>query len=615
MDVVQLPYRSEMMANITQIYNDLTSRNFEFSYNKRSKKLEVTNGGVKQDLNTVASMSGTSASELLKYYLQLQESANETTETEMLMPPRRQCVRADIDVYGGNLKAILGNNSISYAIRDTKTDCYMVKAKNSETISSYLKIDENYIDNMINDINNKLANKQSVAIEALPRQLFLYDQRHNAGGVMATKNSTGKYLRIDADIDLTAFYNNKTVDQKIFTPNNPYCNEVLLSKPPLVFTNNENDLSISKFNKNEFIELCKNKYGDNVPETPCCDSWLSKYTVSDRESIKDFIWTIFDTDAETSECLWLYDEGNLGKSTFYSFISQLMQRYIKSAFNRDMWYSSKSLDAEIKQQFYTSKIYDKRLVTFADCKNTMIVKTELLHRMTGGDPIEVEDKYEKSFQFLMKARIMIFSNSYPSIDLNQKNELRRVILITTENPFAELSKVIKGFENEMLNESEAFLYKCYLSYLKRGERNNGKTDLIQSIENKRKIFATLDIETSDSAQARAGNIRYSELFKVTHNDSDKLSYQDIEYVLTRTAQGFTEESTGIRLKWNYDKRAIKQFMMRDNNLEFKLCKLNGETARRFIGVKFAFDELNTILHPNEQHTNTVEVDNDADIFA
>ena len=597
------------MSDIKTIYGDLITKGFDFSYNKRSKKLEITKEGVKQDLNTVASMSGTSANELLKFYLQMQENKSDTTETEMLMPPRRQCIRADIDVYGGNLKAILGNNSISYAIRDANTGCFMVKAKNSEIISSYLKIDEDYIDDLIKEVNRKLENKIPVVIDELPRQLFLYDNKHNAGGVMVTKNSAGKYVKIEADLDLTAFYNNKTVDQKVFTPNNPYCSEVLLRKTPTVFTNNEKEPCISKFNKDKFIAQCKSKFGDNIPDTPCCDSWLSKYTDSDKESIKDFIWTIFDTSAETSECLWLYDEGNLGKSTFYSFISKLMQRYIKSAFDREMCYSSKSLDAEIKQQFYTSKIYDKRLVTFADCKNTMIVKTELLHRMTGGDPIEVEDKYEKAFQFLMKARIMIFSNSYPSIDLNQKNELRRVILVTPENPFAEIGKVIKHYENEMLNEGEAFLYKCYLSYLHRADRNDGKTDLIQSIENKRKIFANLDIETSDSAQARAGNIRYSELFKITHNENDKLSYQDIEYVLTRTAQGFTEDTTGIKLKWHYDKRAIKQFMMQDNKLEFRLCKVNGDTARRFIGVKFAFEELHKILHPEDDSSMYSNNDN------
>lgn len=586
------------MSSVSEIYQELEAAGYEFKYVKRTDRLQVSKDGQKLDVMSVAVAKGTTEAALLQHYKELKENAKDTHTTALAMPPRRECLLSDVEVYGGNFKAIISDNSISYAIRDCKTGCYMVKSKNSDMIPSFLQLDEEYIKTLIGELNAKLNRKISVSIDALPRQLFLYDKAHNSGGVQVTRSSSGKLLHVDADIDLSAFYNNKTVDQKIFTPKNPYASQVLFDKNPTVFTNDPDDPAISFFDKKAFIAECEQEFSEGVPDTPHCDSWLSKYSETNREIIKDFIWSIFDTEAETSECLWLYDEGNLGKTTLYKFISALMERYIKSAFGKKMAYSSKSLDVEIKSQFYTSKIYDKRLVCYADCKNTKIIKTELIHRMTGGDPIEVEGKYEKSFQFLMSARIMVFSNAYPSIDVQQKNELRRVLLITSEDPFAEVAKVIKRFERELIKEAQPFLYKCYLSYLGRAERNDGKTDLIQSLDKKRLAFAELDLETADTELVKEGCITYTELFDITRNPKDRLSYEDMEKVLSRTAQGFEEIATGRRLKWHYDKRAIKQFLMKEHHLEASPRKVGERTVRMFIGVKFAFQELDEILHPD-----------------
>lgn len=599
---------------IQTTYAELIAKGYNFTYNNRSKKLEASKNNKKiADLGSVADALDFSVDELTNYYLSLKESDPDTLETQVLQPPRRSTNANDITVYGGNLKAIIGDSSISYAIRDPKTNCWIVKSKNSEQIGTLLSLNETFINDLLTETNNKLATKQPVNISDLPRQLFLYNRSLNLGGVIATKpKGSNSIMSIDHFTDKKAFFDNDLVDQYIFTPNSPFANE-MLSGQPKVISNDPNEMAISFFDKDEFIKRCKNEYGECVPETPNCDSWLEKFIDSDRELIKDFIWTIFDRSAQTSEALWIYDEGGKGKSTFVKFIEKFVGKYLKSAFNKSMVNpDGKSNTEELNNRFRMASYYDKRVIVFPDCKNKMIAKTEFFHLITGGDWVSVENKNEKSFGFKSDIKVIICSNTYPAIDVQQRNEVRRVLLITVKDPFKELEHVINDFEEKMLEEADVFLYKCYLSYLNRGSRNNGKTDMIQSVENKLASWAeTGDIETSNSSLARDGNISYDELFEITNDPKDKLSYTDIEKVLSRTAQGFTDE-TGTKLKWSYDKRAIKIFMIKDNHLDYRITTVNGVNCRRFIGVKFAFSELQSILDPNISNNKKNESVNPVD---
>ena len=579
-----------MSKEISEVYKDLLSKGYTFSYNNRSKKLEVTKDQTTKDLQTLADVLEFNASELKKYFLSLEENAQSTTEKALLSVPRRPTNRNDIDVYGGNLKAIIGNNSISYAVRDPKTNCWRVVAKNSAQLSSLLVLNDELIDKLINDVNLKLAAKKYADIEALPRQMFLYNKAYNLGGVFVTKlTNSNTYLSIEHFTDKKAFFDNDLVDQYIFTPSSPFKDSVITEQPEVI-SNDPNAMTISFFDKDGFIERCKTTFGDTVPETPNCDSWLEKFEDTDKEIIKDFIWTIFDTSAQTAEALWIYDEGGKGKSTMNKFIKGLVDKYLKSAFGREMVKASgKSTTDDINGRFNSASYYDKRVIMFPDCKNTKIGKTEFFHTITGGDYISVEDKHEKAFSFKTNAKVIICSNAYPAVDINQNNEVRRLLIITVKDPFKELPRVINDFENYMLEEADAFMYKCYLSYCNRGVRNNGVTYVIQTSEDKINSWQERgDIDTGRTAMARNGCLPYDRVFEITNDANDKLSYADMEYVLSRTANGFTF-SDGYKAKWDFDKRAISQFLVKEHHLENKLIKVDGKVARYFIGVKFVRD--------------------------
>ena len=579
-----------MTKEISEVYKDLLSKGYTFSYNNRSKKLEVTKDQTTKDLQTLADVLEFNASELKKYFLSLEENAQSTTEKALLSVPRRPTNRNDIDVYGGNLKAIIGNNSISYAVRDPKTNCWRVVAKNSAQLSSLLVLNDELIDKLINDVNLKLAAKKYADIEALPRQMFLYNKAYNLGGVFATKlTNSNAYLSIEHFTDKKAFFDNDLVDQYIFTPSSPFKDSVITEQPEVI-SNDPNAMTISFFDKDGFIERCKATFGDTVPETPNCDSWLEKFEDTDKEIIKDFIWTIFDTSAQTAEALWIYDEGGKGKSTMNKFIKGLVDKYLKSAFGREMVKASgKSTTDDINGRFNSASYYDKRVIMFPDCKNTKIGKTEFFHTITGGDYISVEDKHEKAFSFKTNAKVIICSNAYPAVDINQNNEVRRLLIITVKDPFKELPRVINDFENYMLEEADAFMYKCYLSYCNRGIRNNGVTYVIQTSEDKINSWQERgDIDTGRTAMARNGCLPYDRVFEITNDANDKLSYADMEYVLSRTANGFTF-SDGYKAKWDFDKRAISQFLVKEHHLENKLIKVDGKVARYFIGVRFVRD--------------------------
>ena len=584
-----------MSKEISEIYKDLESKGYSFSYNKRKKELEVIKDHKAQDLQTLAGLIGFNIDELTKYVLSLDKNASTTTERVLLNIPRRNTNKSDIDVYGGNLKAIIGNNSISYAVRDPNTNCWRVVAKNSEQLSSLLVLDDELIDKLINDVNEKLATKQYVNINTLPRQMFLYNARYNLGGVFATRIiNSNTYTSIEHFTDKKAFYDNDLVDQYIFTPNSPFKESVITDQPEVI-SNDPNAMTISFFDKDGFIKRCESEFGNKIPETPNCDSWLEKFEDTDKEIIKDFIWTIFDTSAQTAEALWIYDEGGKGKSTMNKFIKGLVDKYLKSAFGRDMVKACGDSKSEsLNNRFNSASYYDKRVIIFPDCKNTKIGKTEVFHQLTGDDYMSVEDKHEKAFSFKANAKIIICSNAYPAVDINANNEVRRLLLITVKDPFKELPKVIKDFENYMLQEADAFLYKCYLSYCNRAVRNNGITYVIQTAEDKIKSWTDRgDIDTSTTIMARNGCLSYDRIFEITNNENDKLSYADMEYVLSRTTNGFLLDN-GDKVKWEFDKRAISQYLVKENHLQNKLIRTNDKVARYFVGVKF-IDELQVIL--------------------
>lgn len=584
-----------MSKEISEVYNDLLSKGYSFSYNNRSKKLEVTKDNSTKDLQTLADVFEFNVDELKKYYLSLAENAPAITEKTTLRPPRRPTNRNDVDVYGGNLKAIIGDNSISYAVRDPETNCWCVLAKNSAQLCSLLVLNDELIDTLISDINEKLDTKKFADIDALPRQMFLYDKEYNLGGIFATQQTNSNtYLHIEHFTDKKAFFNNDLVDQYIFTPNNPFKDQVI-TKQPEVISNDPNTMTISYFDKDGFIKRCKETFGDTLPETPNCDSWLEKFEDVDKEIIKDFIWTIFDTSAQTAEALWIYDEGGKGKSTMNKFIVGLAEKYLKSAFGRDMVKAcGDSRSESISNRFNSASYYDKRVIIFPDCKNTKIGKTEIFHQLTGGDYMSVENKHEKAFSFRANAKIIICSNAYPAVDVNANNEVRRLLIITVKDPFKELPRVIADFEKYMLEESDAFLYKCYLSYCNRAVRNHGITYVIQTAEDKIKAWTERgDIDTATTAMSRNGCLPYDRIFEITNDENDRLSYADMEYVLSCTANGFKLDGD-LKAKWEFDKRAISQYLVKENHLQNKPIKVNGKTVRYFIGVKFV-GELQMIL--------------------
>lgn len=599
-----------MSKEISEIYTDLESKGYSFSFNKRNKKLEITKDHTTQDLQTLAGVFDFNIDELTKYVLSLDKNTSTTTERVLLNIPRRSTNKNDIDVYGGNLKAIIGNNSISYAVRDPNTNCWRVVAKNSEQLSSLLTLDDDFIDQKINDINSLLSEKKYADITTLPRQLFLYNSKYNLGGVFATKSlSSNMYLSIEHFTDKKAFYDNDLVDQYIFTPNSPF-KESIITNQPEVISNDPNAMTISFFDKDDFINKRKSEYGNNIPETPNCDSWLEKFEDTDKEIIKDFIWTIFDTSAQTAEALWIYDEGGKGKSTMNKFIVGLVNKYLKSAFGRDMVKACGDSKSEsLNNRFNSASYYDKRVIIFPDCKNTKIGKTEVFHQLTGDDYMSVEDKHEKAFSFKANAKIIICSNAYPAVDINANNEVRRLLLITVKDPFKELPRVIKDFENYMLEEADAFLYKCYLSYCNRAVRNNGITYVIQTTDDKIKSWTTRgDIDMASTALARNGCLTYDRVFEITNDENDKLSYADMEYVLSRTAKGFVSID-GFEFKWEFDKRAISQFLLKECRLENKVIKVGGKAVRYFIGVRFI--EALQIYLPGYENHRQIEMTNEA----
>ena len=177
---------------------------------------------------------------------------------------------------------------------------------------------------------------------------------------------------------------------------------------------NSGDLAMSIFDKTPF----------EVDTNPVLnEAWLEmkdKYTENEWKVLAAWIWGVLDSKNKGRQALFIIDyPGYSGKGKLIDFISHVLGNNLCAGL----------VNGSMKNQFGFSKVWDKRLITIGDNKNSMVAKTEWFHNILGGDRIDVEYKGAAAFTAKMNAKLLVCSNNPIEVNPNLLHERTRTIII------------------------------------------------------------------------------------------------------------------------------------------------------------------------------------------
>lgn len=541
----------------------------------------------------------------------------------------REVREVDYLPYPGNIKLYVdGDNDKRWAISVgykyngqyvNAADSHVFKLinyKGTQATTGALTIDTSQLDLTFNKVREKVQKyyaegKTYNFANDLPMTMFANKPGSHYGGVFVMRDDTGAVKDIShRRYDYKLHYFSEIADEIWSLSNHMTVRKGrIINKRIKAFTNdpNENALMlciIDKYVNGQFFmeEDMLEEY-----KTPAWDEWLDRYDKRSQEYIMAWIWALVYQKSNNSEILWIRSEGGDGKTTFVNALKSGLGKIIifgndehdehTTPFCADI---TNSTSEGLKDRFLTGRVYDKRLIYVPECKNPNILRSSIIHQLTGGESIGADQKFEKVFTVKPQANILICSNDYPKVD-NQRNELRRLLFISPREDYVHKEIKDDTFEKRLSDEVDTLLYKCKFYYEKCIKRGKG---YIQPPSE------TLEWITNQGVMIDSNDQNYNLLF-TKGTDSDKLAYQDIQNIINMTNQ----ELKG-KVKFVFDQRAI-QIYFRET---FGITKMTstkrmtgGKTAKAYTGVKVRSCE--DILNEIEKLTKEPECDTYENVFA
>ena len=243
--------------------------------------------------------------------------------------------------------------------------------------------------------------------------------------------------------------------------------ELVQMTPPRILSNRTDEACLHR------ILLDENQPGSIVKRGPCptWDKYLKRYTSDEQDVLMAFIWSIFDVSNNGRQMLYICDNGYTGKSAMLNAIAEYLGHELVMTLQKD----------SLNNQFSLAKIWDKRLVMTPDNKNPMLVRSEKVHMILGGDVADIERKGKESFSAKLQCKYIASGNVPLKIDTGALHEASRVIMITprvdkdTQKEFClvdERGELVldpeghpkpKGdpqFKQRLVDEFPYFLLKC-----------------------------------------------------------------------------------------------------------------------------------------------------------
>lgn len=207
-----------------------------------------------------------------------------------------------------------------------------------------------------------------------------------------------------------------------------------------------------------------------------CPYWHEQLSrMGNRLAFLCYLGSILDLSAKPQQYLWLYGEGQDGKST----ILKVLKKVLGGAALMTDW-------PHYPNNFYTARFEGKRVLLVDEEPEGTCVRTDLWRRTTGSDTITIEPKGKQAYEISNNMLIVVGSNYRPSTR-TRKADMRRLIICDVKSfqgiPYARV-------DEHLLEEFSNFISLCQALWVKfKGISNLAPVDEAATKNNVEEVHA------------------------------------------------------------------------------------------------------------------------------
>lgn len=171
--------------------------------------------------------------------------------------------------------------------------------------------------------------------------------------------------------------------------------------------------------------------------------------ISNAPALAEWIGSLFDAGSDRQQYVWLYGTGQNGKGALSRFLARVFGLAYRS-----------TQPPTIHDKHWTAGLVGARLVVFPDCNAYGFPATGLFKSLSGGDAVQIDQKYEKAYTASLAAKFMFLSNERPQLSSERADMRRAVYCEAAAIPGA----VDPVYEERLWAEGGRFLSKCIHNY-------------------------------------------------------------------------------------------------------------------------------------------------------
>lgn len=168
-----------------------------------------------------------------------------------------------------------------------------------------------------------------------------------------------------------------------------------------------------------------------------------------KTAFLQFIGSLFVPDSDRQQFLWLYGNGENGKSA----IGRALKYAFGAACNAAL--TPPPRDRELT---FNASLHGKRIGVFADCNNEGYTTSDHFKRMTGGEDLPAKLLFKDEFQYTPNFKLVFTSNTRPDVSGLKADSRRSIICTFDDAPVKEWRAENPGldYEQELFKEMGSF---------------------------------------------------------------------------------------------------------------------------------------------------------------
>lgn len=419
---------------------------------------------------------------------------------------------------------------------------------------------EKWFDRFVNIYYAMLTPAMVPHMEPFHVQLgVIQDDAQNRAPVLIGKDNVVKHLgpRAVADYILQYCLDINHAARMPMTP--PYARqaaEFFLSRAPVI-----QETHITPVAQKSDKGLCWHRLPWDLPKTPgpspTFDEMLSR--MDHPELVMAWVGSLLDAKADREQYLWIHGEGLDGKSRFANFLHRVMGPAARA----------ENVPTTQERRFWASGLRGKRLVVFGDCDNGKFAGDGFFKRLTGDDPVRIEEKGVNAMDARLVAKFLFHGNVRPKIGTSRA-DLRRALIVEMR-PVQGAVCATRTYDEKLWDEGAHFLARCIAEY-RRVCPDGGKIPLSGEARDRVLELAEMNEEVWSPAMS---------LFRLVPVDTGQI-IRDRPHI---TPAGLSERLQDA-LRWpDHKVQDFKEYLRRKHGIISRPVKLEGGVVeRRYIGI-------------------------------